>query len=172
MQRTTRRRLGNATLEFTLVGIPLIFTLISIVEMARGMWIYHTLAYAIKEGTRFTIVHGANCDKKINLSNNCQVTVGQIAQVIQYAGVGLDPGALQVEMKSNSDDTGLATLSSLLTSTAIFPSSPGNLQTEPITFNARYPFQSAIAMFWPGVGKGMTFPTFTLPASSQEQIQF
>lgn len=55
------RRGGNAMIEFVLVGIPLIFVLISIFEMARGMWLYHTLAYSVKEGVRYTIVHGQNC---------------------------------------------------------------------------------------------------------------
>ena len=41
----TRNRLrGSATIEMALVGIPIIFTLSSRFEMARGMWIYHTLA--------------------------------------------------------------------------------------------------------------------------------
>ncbi len=171
--RTNRsRRRGNATLEFTLVGIPVIFTLISIVEMARGMWIYQTLAYAVKEGTRFTIVHGANCDPKINTVNNCQITVGQIAQVIESAGIGLDPSALQVQMQSLSDDTGLATLSSLANSNATFPTNPGNLQGSPITVSAQYPFASAMAMFWPGTGRGMKFASVTLPATSQEKVQY
>jgi Flp pilus assembly protein TadG len=172
MRTTQHRRRGNATLEFTLVGIPVIFALISIVEMARGMWIYQTMAYAVKEGTRFTIVHGANCDPKINTSNNCQVTVGQIAQVIEKAGIGLNPAALQMEMKSLSDDTGVVTLSSLLNSSATFPTNPGNLQGSPITFSAQYPFQSAIAMFWPGASPGMQFGTYVLPASSEEKVQY
>jgi outer membrane protein W len=148
--------------------------------MARGMWIYHTLAYAIKEGTRYTIVHGANCDPKVNTSNNCQVTVGQIAQVIQNAGIGLEPASLQVRMQSNADDTGMTALSSLLTNNAIFPTNPGNLAQNPITFTGQYPFLSAISMFWPGAGSGVNFQnltcngagTYCLPATSQENVQF
>ena len=165
-------RRGSATLEMTLVGIPLIFALISIFEVSRGMWIYHTLAYAIKEGTRYTIVHGANCDPKVNTANNCQVSVGEIAQVIQKAAVGLDPGTLQVRMQSLSDDTALTSLSSLLVSTTIFPTSPGNQQGSPITFSAQYPFQSAIGMFWPGAGGGIQFQGITFPASSQEKVMY
>ena len=178
MRNKTNHRFGSSTLEMTLVGIPLIFVLISIVEMARGMWIYHTAAYAIKEGTRFTIVHGANCDPKLNTGNNCQVTVGQIAQIIQNAGIGLDPSLLQVEMKSGdptapTNDVGPVSLSTLESNNSIFPTSPGNLAQSSITFTATYPFQSAISMFWPGqTGSGMTFGTFSLPASSQEKVQF
>ena len=44
---------GSTLLEFTLVGIPVIFVLISTIEMARGMWMYHTLCHAVKEAARF-----------------------------------------------------------------------------------------------------------------------
>ena len=47
----SRGRTGSTLIEFTLVGIPLIFVLISTFEMARGMWNYQTLAYAVRAGT-------------------------------------------------------------------------------------------------------------------------
>jgi hypothetical protein len=170
MTRKNNRRLGSATLEMTLVGIPLVFVLISTVEMARGMWIYHTLAHAVREGTRFTIVHGADCKLA---ANKCQVKVGDIAGVIQNAAVGLyDADNFMIEMKSLTDDIGPITLNSALSSTTVFPSAGGDAVLAPITFTVTYPFQSAIAMFWPGAGNGMNFGTFTLPASSQEVIQF
>jgi Flp pilus assembly protein TadG len=164
-------RMGNATLEMTLVGIPLIFVLISVVELARGMWIYHTLAYAVKEGTRYTIVHGRDCAVA---PNNCTVTVAQIAGIIQNAGVGLDPGQLKVQMQSanSADDTGLVTLTTLLAKADTFPTGAGAEVQAPVTFAAQYPFQSAIAMFWPGAAGGAGFMSVTLPASSQEKIQF
>lgn len=167
-QKRTRAR-GNSTIEMTLVGIPMIFVLISVVEMARGMWIYHTLAYALKEGTRFAIVHGQNC---ANVPNACQVTVGDIAQVIQNAGIGLDPSLLQVQMQSITDNKGPSPLATLRNDGSNFPTGSGATIQAPITFTAQYPFQSAISMFWPGGGKGMQFGTFNLPASSQERIQF
>ena len=55
-----RKRLGQTLVEFTFVGIPIIFVLISVFEMSRGMWMYHTLAYSVKQGVRFAIVHGAS----------------------------------------------------------------------------------------------------------------
>ena len=168
-QSSRNRRRGNATIEMTLVGIPLIFVLISIFEMARGMWVYHTLAYAIKEGTRYTIVHGVDCS---TAPNACSVTVGQIAAKIRDAGVGLDPGVLQVRMQSLTDDTSLQTLTNLLSNASNFPTGAGASRQAPITFTAQYSFSSAISLFWPGAGRGIVFPTFTFPASSQESIQF
>ncbi len=162
-------RNGTATIEMTLVGIPLIFVLISTVEVARGMWIYHTLAYALREGTRYTIVHGVNCSTP---PNNCAVAVKDIAAVIQNAGVGLyDTDNFEIEMKSPADDVS-GTLTSALADTTQFPSSGGNSIGASITFSATYPFQSAIAMFWPGAGPGINFTSVTFPASSQEEIQF
>ena len=178
MTHKKHRRLGSATLEMTLVGIPLLFVLISIIEVSRGMWIYHTLSYAVREGTRYTIVHGANCKAT---PNNCPVTVGQIATVIQNAAVGLfDSNNFMVEMKSSSDTYGTLdgngiptmTLASALSNTNQFPSAPGDSIGQPITFTVTYPFQSAIAMFWPGAGSGLNFATVTFPASSQELVQF
>src|SRR5438874_6963926 len=83
---------GSAMLEMTLVGIPIIFILISIFEMSRGMWIYHTLAYAVKEGTRFAMVHGQNCwPLTPSVTNSCKTMVADVAAVIKSAGIGLDP---------------------------------------------------------------------------------
>ncbi|MBZ5607663.1 MAG: pilus assembly protein [Acidobacteriia bacterium] len=169
MTHQTHRWRGSATLEMTLVGIPLIFVLISTFEMARGMWIYHTLAYATRAGTRFAVVHGQNCSVA---GNNCAVTRATIAGVIQSAGLGLDPGLLKVQMKSLSEDTGLVTLASLLNDSATFPTGAGAVQQAPITVYAQYPFQSAISMFWPGARGGIQFGSFALPASSQERVQF
>ena len=176
MLHANHQRLGSATLEMTLVGIPMIFVLISTIEVARGMWTYHTLAYAIREGTRYTIVHGSDCKVA---PNNCAVTIGQIATVINNSAVGLDAGQMKVRLQSLTDDTGVdanglpsTTLSSALGNTAQFPSTGGDAIQAPITFTATYPFQSAIAMFWPGTGSGVNFMSVTFPASSQERIQF
>lgn len=174
-------------LEMTLVGIPLMFVLISTVEMARGMWIYHTLAYAVREGTRYTIVHGVNCGIT---GNNCQgsatngrIAVKDIASVIQNAAVGLyqygsptdtcpSTTVLCIRMQSLTDDTGWITMNSALTNANRFPTDGGDAISAPITITVTYPFQSAIAMFWPGAGPGMNFTNVTFPASSRENVQF
>ncbi len=166
-----RTRRGSTLVEMTLVGIPLIFALISIFEIARAMWVYHTLAYALKEGTRYAIVHGINCT---TLPNSCGVTVGNIAAKIRDAGVGLDPNRLQVQMQSlnGADDTGLQTLTTLLGRSTPWPTGTGAAMQAPVTFTAQIPFTSAMAMFWPGVGQSVKFGTFLFPASSRETVQF
>jgi Flp pilus assembly protein TadG len=52
---------GSVTIEFAMVGVPLIFALISMVEMSRGMWMYCTQAYALNEAARYVSVHGVDC---------------------------------------------------------------------------------------------------------------
>src|SRR5579871_5563504 len=92
------KRSGQSLIEFTLVGIPLIFVLISVFEISRGMWIYHTLAYSVKNGVRYASVHGINCvgsatNSKLQNPNNCTVNMGPadvpgtIAYVIRQSAV-------------------------------------------------------------------------------------
>ena len=57
MKRKTR---GNALLEFTLMGIPLIFVLISIVQLSIGLWRYYSLQYAVKAAGSYISMHGAD----------------------------------------------------------------------------------------------------------------
>jgi len=169
-------RRGNALLEFTLVGIPLIFVLISVFEISRGMWLYHTLAHAVKEGTRFAVVHGRSCEVE---PNSCTVTVRDIAGRIRADGVGLLPQELNVTLSSESnsplsvvDCRPLTTCLEGFTAAQQWPQYPSNQPGMDLTVTATYPFRSAIAMFWPGAGPGMNFGVFTFPARSTETIQF
>ena len=169
--RNARSR-GSTLLEFTFVGIPLIFVLISTVEMARGMWTYHTLAYAVKEGTRYAVVHGQNCAKP---PNSCTVTISQIAGVIQSAGVGLAGDTLSLTF---TDAGGTATTCALNTciasyTTAAWPPSTENAPGLKVKISGVYPFASVLAMFWPGAGRPMNgMATINFPATSRESIQF
>lgn len=173
--RSTRRRRregGSSLIEFTLVGIGLVFVLISIFEMARGMWIYHTLAHASKEATRFLIVHGRECQKRANCL--ALSTQGELASRIQYHGVGLLPAQLDVQVYRNGTQVigsagGYVTLNSLLGSTTTWSTSADLGQS--VQVGLRYPFRSALAMLWPGGGK-VNFTLTNLGAFSWDTIQF
>lgn len=175
---SNRGRKGNALIEFTLVGIPIIFVLISIFEIARGMWLYDTLAHAVKEGVRYAVVHGNNCGIP---PNSCTVRIQDVARRIAYTGVGLIPTDLQdVTFVSRSRSLTYATLDAALNDAATYwpaaaPGSPAEAGGErfmEIEISARYPFRSAISMLWPGAGPGIIFGTFLLPASSKEWIEY
>ena len=164
--------------EFALVGIPMIFVLISIFEMARGMWLYHTVAYAVREGTRFAIVHGANCNA-VDSPSQCATHVSDVAGVVRDAGIGLMPDDLVLTIQSVSAtsvlwDSGEKTLAQQLADTATtFP--PLGVASDvgvEVFIRARYPFRSALAFFWPGAGRPISIPVVNLGASSREKIQF
>ncbi len=169
MKRRKQQQGGNAILEFTLVGIPLIFVLISVFEISRWMWNYHTMAYAVREGTRFAIVKGVNCTAG---SNACGVTLGNVAARIRETAIGLDPSLLKVTFSAGATATPTQPLSQWLTDATPWPPAGSNAMGTNIQISAVYPFQSAIAMFWPGAGPGQNFGTFNLPASARETIQF
>jgi len=164
------RRKGNTMVEFTLVGIPMIFILISVFEMARGMWVYHTLAYAVKEGTRYAIVHGENCTVD---PNDCEITVGDVVTRIRQAGTGLIPGELNLTLRSVAGDVPCNPITTCLGNTSMWPpgGSGANSVGQPITIIGTYPFRSALAMFWPG-STPVAFTMVNFPASSTEEIQF
>jgi TadE-like protein len=173
--RKRRSGRGNATIEFTLVGIPLVFVLISTIEMARGMWIYHTLAYAVKEGTRYAVARGQN--------NPTPTTYQNVCNAIAQAGTGLLPEDLTLTFTSLSG-TSPPYLANNCPSTQWPPgNNAGVIDNQPgqtISIAGYYPFISAISIFWPGAGPGMTFQplickgagTLCLPAASLDVIQF
>jgi len=176
MKPLRRGREGQALIEFTLVGIPVIFLLICIFEMARAMWVYDTMAYALKEGTRYAAVHGENCGIS---PNTCQVTVGTIARVIRNAGVGLLPDDLTLTIQNGAGGTvfskaggGPRTLAQHLADTTPWPTGPGSAPGNEIIIFGKYRFRSVLVFFWPGAGPASVLGTIYLPATSREQIYF
>ncbi len=167
-------------LEFTLVGIPLIFALVSIFEMSRGMWMYHTLASAIKDGVRFAIVHGNDC----NLTpSNCAVRVRDVAARIRDYAIGIPPQEIHnVTFVTRTRTVTCTTLADCLGAggSQYWPAAaPGGVVDDGgeamfgwVRISATYTFRSALSMFWPGAGRGQNFGTFVFPAVSEEMIQY
>jgi len=170
MTRRRKNAKGSTILEFSLVGIPLIFVLISTFEIGRGMWIYHTVSYAVKEGTRFAIVHGSSCSVA---PNACAVTLGNVATRIRQSAGGLDPARMSLTFTAANGATTTCMLNVCLNSATRWPpagaNSPG---VDDVQIAATYPFQSVMAMVWPGAGKVEVMGRYDMPASSRERIQF
>lgn len=160
---------GSSFLEFVLVGVPVIFVLFSTFEMARGMWSYHSLAYAVREGTRYAIVHGADCGTS---PNSCTVTIANIATVIKTAGVGLDGSVLSLTFTPNTGSAITCNLNTCLTNTTQWPPSGANAIGQTVQISANYPFRSGIAFFWPGGKSTGSMPAMNFPALSKDLIQF
>ena len=173
--RGKRRRQsgGNSLIEFTLVGIPIIFVLISIFQMACGMWLYETLAYAVREGTRYAIVHGVNCSRN---GNAYCVTVSGVASVVGSAARGLDPGQMTVTLTPSQGSAITDTLDNLMNSstysTTTWPPATANAVGAPVKISVVYPFNSGISMFWPGVKPMTPNGRLYMPASSTDLIQY
>lgn len=177
--RNTGRR-GSSLLEFTLIGIPLMFVLISIFEVSRGMWMYHTVAHAVKQTSRFIIVKGENC---IATGNACGVTVQRIAEEFRDASVGLPPAETNLTISVLGDQRNCAPLENCLAGgsspdkavawpTVQSPALPGSGRGQNLTVRATVPFRSALTLFWPGAGPVGTMGAFLLGSNSTEKIQF
>src|SRR5690242_2758769 len=52
------------------------------------------------------------------------------------------------------------TLNACLGNATVWPEAPLNTPGSAVGISASLPFQSALAMFWPGAGRGTNFPTF------------
>ena len=159
------KRSGSAMLEFTLVGIPVMFTLISIFEIARGMWYYETLNHTVKETARYLVVRGQNC-----IAAGCGASYADIKQFMQNASVGLDPAQLTVTLL-NSSGSGTPSLLSDLAGAGTFPANPTAGVGQLVTVRGQYPFRSALSMFWPGGGY-VAFGNITFGAVARERIQY
>ena len=163
---------GSSLLEFTLIGIPTICILIITFEMARGMWTYHTLAYAVKGGVRYAVVHGQDCALP---PNNCTVTIGQIASVVRTSGVGLPADLVKLRFTDAAGTPTACTLSDCIANytSSAWPPTVANAPGQDVRISGTFPFRSAMLMFWPGVGGPAARPgVINLSADSREGIQF
>ncbi len=155
---------GNSILEFALVCVPFLIALVGVIDLARGIWLYHTLANAVKTGARYAIVHGKTC---ADLSPSCAVSVAAVVQTVQKSGVGLDPAQLSLTLTSTSGDQICAPASSCGARAELWPAASEGQTGQTIMISGAYPFRAVLGMFWPGGA-----PAFDLYASSQGTIQF
>jgi Flp pilus assembly protein TadG len=178
------RTSGSTTVEFVLVGIPLMFTLITTFEMARGMWMYETVAHAVREGARYAAVHGSDCSAS---PNSCSINLGTtngtqlgIAKVIQNAAIGVDATLFTVTISTESPSSSTAVNTSnatvlsptLLASATSFSTWSGSVPGNDVVVGGVYTFRTALVMFWPGARGGFGIPTITIGAQSRERIGF
>jgi len=184
-----RSQRGATTIEMTFVGIPLIFILISIFEISRGMWMYNTAATAVREGVRFASVHGVNCVQVGGIPNQCDITANDVIRVIRVGagagsthGLNYGPtGAGAAGIVAPTTDVTLTSANASLTCKLDGTTGACDVQWPPandngvkqiITISIKTPFRSALAMFWPGAGRGLQFATVNLWASSSDTMQF
>jgi Flp pilus assembly protein TadG len=161
---------GSSLIEFTLVGIPLILLIITIIEMCLAMWSYHTLAFAVREGARYASTKGQGCTYT---GNTCSTNIGAIAQQIALAGIGLAPGQMNVTFTASNGSTVTCTpLNSCYTNTTVWPPSGANTAGSSITIAGTYSVQSPLLFLYMPFTRSLTFRSFTLPATTQQIILF
>jgi Flp pilus assembly protein TadG len=97
--RNRNKERGSQTLEFTLIGLPLIFLLFSIIHMCFAMMTFHTMQEAVEQGARFVATRGSTCASG---SNTCNVTVQQIADVVATSSPGIAASNLKLTLTTNS----------------------------------------------------------------------
>jgi Flp pilus assembly protein TadG len=148
-----------------LVALPLILFLLTAIELSRGVWTYTTLASAVKKGSRFLIVHGERC---VSSASACQTTIGDAARVVTQAGVGLDPGSMQLTFESGGQTYNCSTAASCLTDGTAWPPAGANAAGVTVSVQASYAFRPVMGFFWPGKTRGL----FDLWSKSSETIQF
>ena len=159
-------RKGNAIVEFTLVAIPFIFILISISEMCRGMWDYHSLAEAVKVACRNASTRGADC-----AGQACATSIGALSTTISGFAVGMPASALDVTFTSAAGSVTCNPLSTCTSSGTVWPPSGGNSVGSNISISASYNFTSMIMMFVPGK-TGVQFSGVTFSAKSEQMIVY
>jgi hypothetical protein len=169
-------------LEFAFTGIPLIFVWISTVQIALGMWHYHTMQYAVKATGAYLSVHGSDCASP----NTCSATIASVASVMKARAIGVPPTALQMTfnaVSSSDHKTVTSTVSCTLTN-ATTPSSGCDQNTTPwlpsgsnspgseFEIQSEFLWSPAIGIVGPGKGTSMIFGSFWLPAYTHQMILF
>lgn len=170
IRRARRGERGSALIEFTLVGIPLVLLVITIIEMCLAMWSYHTLAFAVREGARYASTKGQGCTYS---GNTCSTNIGTIAQQIALAGIGLAPGQLNVTFTASDGTTVTCNpLNTCYTSTTVWPPSSANVAGDTLKVAGTYTVQAPLLFLYMPFTRSLTFHSFTLPATSQQVILF
>jgi Flp pilus assembly protein TadG len=166
-----RSRKGATLVEFSMAGIPMIFVLVSAVQMALGMWQYETLAYGIKTGAQSVVSKGKGCSTG---TNSCGTTVGAIATTIANSAIGIPASELSVTLTTASGATTTCNpISDCTSNTTAWPPSTNN-DNEPgqiISIKGQFTLNSATAMFYPGA-KPVSFSAATLSAAASQVLMF
>ena len=88
------RKRGSAMVEFALVFVLFLVVLLTLMEFARGMWTYVTVAQAARQAGAYLMVHGT-MDRP---------TLAELTAVVRTAATGLDVSELDVDVLLNPDD--------------------------------------------------------------------
>lgn len=164
-QRSSR---GSTVLEFALAGVPLVLTFIGVVAMGLSMWTFQTLSYATKELNRYIAVHGTHCGSG---TNNCKLTVGQVATAAETFAVGLNTSGLKLTLTSPSTTYTCNPVSSCTSNSNAWPPSADSTVGTAIQVRMQYQVSPAFTMVWPGA-QAASYGSYTLGSYSKQRVLF
>jgi Flp pilus assembly protein TadG len=163
---------GSAHVEFALCAVFMIFLLISIFDMARGLWINHTVAEAVRDGTRYAIVRGAGYVDPTTNTRLSGATVGAVTKVVCDAATGLgNPSEPKLMLKLYSNAGVIPSDCSNTSDPTIWPPDGVANAGSEIGISATYPYNSMVVMFFPGA-QGVQFGKYILGSTARETIVF
>jgi Flp pilus assembly protein TadG len=163
-----RRQNGSTVMEFALAGIPMMLTFVSIVEMGLAMWTYQTLAYGAKEVNRYIAVHGTHCGSG---TNNCKLTVGEVAAAAENFAIGLSPSTLNLTLTSPSTSYSCNPVSSCTSNTNPWPPTADSTVGTAIQVKLQYQINPAFTMVWGGA-KAASYGSYNIGAYSKQRVLF
>lgn len=168
-------------LEFVLVGVSVIFTTISIIEMGVESWNFHSMLFAIDTAARYTSGHGRTCTKN---GNSCTIQVKDIATMIAQRVPGVSTSQLNVTLTpattanavsctplSNCTATNCPSGVTCTNNTAQFPGSTDNGVGSSITISANFTSSKIIPFFWLG-SSGSSGQSYRLTATTNQTIVY
>src|SRR5258708_38744086 len=121
--RSHGRENGQSLVEFTLVGVPVLFMMTSVITVAIDMWQYENLAYAAQTTARYVAMHGRTC---IQDGSNCALTVSDVATYLSSHAIALDASQAQVTLQSATASTVCNPLTACSGNTTQFPIATDN----------------------------------------------
>ncbi|HTA42416.1 MAG TPA: hypothetical protein VK789_08215 [Bryobacteraceae bacterium] len=160
-------RSGSALIEFSILGIPMMFITISAISVSVDMWQFQSLSYATEVTARYISMHGATCGQN---GNSCTITIGNAATYFESQAIALNSGSVNVSFTDGSGATACDPVSSCVSTATQFPSSGHNSVGSNITVSATYTVKNPIAMFW--APNADAVKDYTLGAQSKQQILF
>jgi Flp pilus assembly protein TadG len=160
-----KSRRGNTLIEFSLLGIPIMLTTISIVFVSIAMWQFHCLAYASETTASYASVHGATCAKN---GNSCAITIANMATYFASQAIALPASQVSVNFTDGSGTKSCNPLSSCSSNQTQFPLPSYNSVGTDVTVTATYSLSNPIEAFWPGNGPH----NFSVSATSRQRILF
>lgn len=82
-----RSSFGQATVEFALAVPIFLLLVLGVFELSRAVWQQNTLAFAVREGARYAIVHGSEAAEPAGIGSDQPVKDTVASNAIGVANV-------------------------------------------------------------------------------------